>query len=95
MKKLLSILVLSSVSLFANAATVAVTQPVLAQINSISVYSGDNVDNQKIALKTIDKASVPDFAHCAVYLPKNQKSATTTIKLARNDDGKLSISCGG
>ncbi|CEO41439.1 hypothetical protein C0Z01_05070 [Photobacterium kishitanii] len=94
MKKYLFLLALSSMSYFANAADIVQSKPMLAQINSISVYAGDNVDSQKTALKTIDKVAVPDFSHCAVYLPKEQQSASTKITLSRTNDGKFSVSCG-
>lgn len=95
MKKYLFLLALSSISYVANATDITQSKPMLAQINSISLYAGDNVDSQKTALKTIDKVTVPNFASCAVYLPKEQQSATTKITLARTNDGKFSVSCGG
>ena len=95
MKKALLLLALSSVSVFAHAAPAKHSEQMLAQIDSITVYSGDNVDSQKQADKTINKALVPNFEKCAVYLPKGASKASTTITLSRDADGKMSIDCVG
>ena len=95
MKKVLLLLAISSISVFAHAAPAKHSEQMLAQIDSITVYSGDNVDSQKQADKTINKALVPDFKNCAVYLPKGASKASTTITLSRDADGKMSIDCVG
>ncbi|EAS64657.1 hypothetical protein L4D04_19575 [Photobacterium angustum] len=95
MKKVLLLLALSSVSVFAHAAPVKHSEQMLAQVDSITVYSGDNVDSQKQAVKTINKALVPSFDKCAVYLPKGASKASTIITLSRDADGKMSLDCVG
>ena len=96
MKKVLLLLALGSVSVFANAAPAAKhSEQMLAQVDSITVYSGDNVDSQKEPLKVINKSLVPNFEKCAVYLPRGASKASTTITLTRSDDGKLSLDCAG
>ncbi|WP_318514857.1 hypothetical protein [Photobacterium leiognathi] len=96
MKKVLLLLALGSVSVFANAASAAKhSEQMLAQVDSITVYSGENVTSQKEPLKTISKSVVPSFEKCAVYLPKGASKASTTITLTRSDDGKLSLDCAG
>ncbi|KJG40784.1 hypothetical protein UA32_03230 [Photobacterium angustum] len=95
MKKVLLLLALSSVSVIAHAAPTKHSEQMLAQVDSITVYSGDNVDSQKQAVKTITKALVPSFEKCAVYLPKGASKASTTITLSRDADGKFSLECAG
>lgn len=95
MKKVLLLLALGSVSVFAHAAPAKHAEQMLAQVDSITVYSGNNVDTQKQAFKTINKSLVPNFEKCAVYLPKGASKASTTITLSRSDDGKLSLDCIG
>ncbi|PSV63863.1 hypothetical protein [Photobacterium angustum] len=95
MKKILLLLALSSVSVFAHAAPAKHSKQMLAQVDSITLYSGDNVDSQKQAVKTINKALVPSFEECAVYLPKGASKASTTITLSRDADGEISLNCAG
>jgi len=65
----------------------------LAQIDSVVVYAGENVGSSEEVYETIDPNNSVGFENCAVYLPAGELEASTTITLRRTEDGFM-LECG-
>lgn len=93
MKKALPFLALGSLSVFAHAKATQNSDQMLAQIDNVIVYAGENVDSPEEVYETINSSNSAGFENCAVYLPEGELEASTTITLRRTEDGFM-LECG-
>ena len=87
MKKALLFLALGSLSVFAHAKATQNSDQMLAQIDSVVVYAGENVESSQEVYETINSNNSAGFKNCAIYLPEGELEASTTITLRRTEDG--------
>ncbi|CAH6818538.1 conserved exported hypothetical protein [Vibrio chagasii] len=93
MKKALLFLALGSLSVFAHAKATQNSDQMLAQIDNVIVYAGENVDSSEEVYETINSSNSAGFENCAVYLPEGELEASTTITLRRTEGGFM-LECG-
>lgn len=87
MRKALLFLAFGSLSVFAHAKATQNSDQMLAQIDSVVVYAGENVESSQEVYETINSTNSVGFENCAIYLPEGELEASTTITLSRTEDG--------